>query len=476
MTRPILLRFRAVATALVFVGLVYRPAVAGDTAGNTADLIGSLLPTVVNVSVRKSEPAEPASPMMASASQPPASTGETIRGFVASGFVIDSSGLIVTNFHVVENAFEITIIFSDGSRLPAKFQAGSRLADLALVKVSAGKPLPAAHWGNSDNLHVGDQVFAAGNPFGLGLSVSAGIVSALNRNIMDSPYDDFIQTDATINHGNSGGPLFDMQGGVVGVDSDIISPSQGSVGIGFAIPASNARFVIERLKDYGWLRPGWIGVKVQQVTPEIAGGLGMAEPEGSIVAWVMHDGPAGKAGLAVGDVILSFDDKEPSDERALLRSIAETPAGDSITLSVRRGGMSHDVAVKTEEWPRNQWDARDAPQLVNQPRIVIPRDLGLSLAALNNGRRQQLGVMGDQKAVLITNVLPDSYPAKHGVAAGDLILQIQDTPVGKPEEVQSGIDAARAANRNFVLMLVSSKSSPMPGPKWVALQLKDNAD
>ena len=170
-------------------------------------------------------------------------------------------------------------------------------------------------------------MFAAGNPFGIGLSVSSGIVSALNRDIMDSPYDDFIQTDAPINHGNSGGPLFDMQGNVIGVDSDIYSPTQGSVGVGFAIPANSARFVVERLKVYGWVRPGWIGVKVQQVTPEIAGGLGMTEPKGSIVAWVMHDGPAGKAGLAVGDVILSFDGKAPSDERALLRNIATTPAG-----------------------------------------------------------------------------------------------------------------------------------------------------
>jgi serine protease Do len=471
-------RVRAVGTAAVITLVVCVPlcrsADAEQTGASKADLVGSLLPTVVNISVQKSEPTEPVSPMMASASKLPAAAGETIKGFVASGFVIDPSGLIVTNFHVVENAFEITVTFSDGNRLPAKVQAASRLSDLALLKVATITPMPAAHWGNSDDVRVGDQVFAAGNPFGLGLSVSAGIVSALNRNIMDSPYDDFIQTDAPINHGNSGGPMFDMQGNVIGVDSDIVSPTQGSVGVGFAIPANNARSVIERLKNYGWLRPGWIGVKVQQVTPEIAGGLGMAEPQGSIVAWIMHDGPADKAGLVVGDVILRIDGKQPSDERAQLRAIAATSAGDRITIAGRRGGAIRDVAVETKEWPHNQLDARDAPRLVQQPKIVISRNLGLSLAALTDGRRHQLGIVDGRKAVVVTNVQANSDPAAHGLSAGDLILQVQDKPVDMPAEVQSDIDAARAANRDFILMLISSKTSPTPGPEWISLRLKAN--
>ena len=253
------------------------PALADDTGANKSELIRSLLPTVVNISVRKDEVTSPVA-AAAGATMPTADASPTIKTYVGSGFVIDPSGLIVTNYHVVEGAFEVTVMFSDGTRLPGKTINASRLADVALVKVETDHPLAAAHWGNSDLLQVGDQVFAAGNPFGLGLSVSAGIVSALNRDIQNSPYDDLIQTDATINHGNSGGPLFDMQGNVIGVDSTIISPTTGSVGLGFAIPSNSARFVVDQLRTYGWVHPGWIGVKVQQVTREIADAMGMARP------------------------------------------------------------------------------------------------------------------------------------------------------------------------------------------------------
>src|SRR6202012_5935461 len=209
---------------------------------------------------RKDEPVAPGG-NVAGASMPLADAGPNIKSYVGSGFVIDPSGLIVTNYHVVANAFEITIVFFDGTRLPASTWRASRLADLAILKVEAGHPLLAAQWGNSDTLQVGDQVFAAGNPFGVGLSLSSGIVSALNRDLKNSPYDSLIQTDAPINHGNSGGPLFNMQGEVIGVDSTILSPSAGSVGLGFAIPASSAHFVLDQLRTYGWVHPSWIGVK-----------------------------------------------------------------------------------------------------------------------------------------------------------------------------------------------------------------------
>ena len=269
--------FAAAAVIAVMGAATMAPARADDLGANKSELIRSLLPTVVNISVRKEEAATPNPGMVANANTPTGDAASTIKSYVGSGFVIDPSGLIVTNYHVVEGAFEVTVMFSDGTRRAGKVNSASRLADLALVKVEADQPLPAAHWGNSDMLHVGDQVFAAGNPFGIGLSVSAGIVSGLNRDIQDLPYDDFIQTDATINHGNSGGPLFDMQGNVVGVNSTIISPTAGSVGLGFAIPAASARFVVDQLRTYGWVRPGWIGVKVQTVTPEIAEAVGMQQ-------------------------------------------------------------------------------------------------------------------------------------------------------------------------------------------------------
>jgi serine protease Do len=448
---------------------------AEELSADKSQLIRSLLPTVVNITVRKQEPANNA-PADASAGTSGSDSGTTIKTFVGSGFVIDPSGQIVTNYHVIENAFEITVIFSNGERLPGRVLSASRLADLALVKVDADHPLPAAHWGNSDLLQVGDQVFAAGNPFGIGLSVSAGIVSAVNRDIHDTPYDDYIQTDATINHGNSGGPLFDMQGDVVGVDSTIISPTTGSSGLGFAIPANSAHFVIDQLRAYGWVRPGWIGIKVQTVTTEIADALGLAQPQGAIVSWVLPDAPAAKAGLAIGDIIERYNGSVPSDERALLRDITHTPVGDTITLTVRRGAEERDVLISVEAWPRNQWEARDAPQLIKAPKIIIPHDLGLSLSAIDAGEKTKLGLENGLNGVLVKGIASDSDPELRGMQAGDVILRVQDDPVATPAEVQSGIDAARAARRDFVLMLVLPKVRTVLGPKWVVLRLNTSMD
>jgi serine protease Do len=450
-----------------------RSAGAEDLGANRPDLIRAVLPTVVNISVKKQDPAPPATPVSTPAnSKTPVSTaGPEIKSFVGSGFVIDPSGIIVTNYHVVEDAFSIMVTFSDGSTLPGKTLSASRTADLALVEVKPDHPLPAAHWGDSDKLQVGDQVFAAGNPFGLGLSVSAGIVSALNRDIQNSPYDDLIQTDATINHGNSGGPLFDMQGNVVGVDSALISPTRGSVGLGFAVPASSARFVLDRLRTYGWVRPGWIGVKVQQVTPDIAEATGMMQPQGAIVAWVLPDGPAQKAGLAVGDVILRFNGNPPSDERALLRSILRTQVGDTVVLSVRRAGAEQELPVVVGEWPRDQWDKRDAPMQAKRPKIVIPPDLGLSLAPVAKNQRGGLGLEDGLDGVMVTGVAANSDAAQRGMTSGDVILRVQDKTVATPAEVQAGIDAAKAAKRDHVLMLILPKVRDVPGPKWVALDV-----
>ena len=475
--------FLAAAAIMVMIALTaavpaVSPARADDIGANKADLIRGLLPTVVNISVRKDEPANPApattteadSATGATATSP--DTGSTIKSYVGSGFVIDPSGLIVTNYHVVEDAFEVTVTFSDGTRLAGATLSASRTADLAIVKVQADHPLPAAHWGDSDRLQVGDQVFAAGDPFGIGLSVSAGIVSGLNRDIQNSPYDDLIQTDATINHGNSGGPLFDMQGNVVGVNSTIISPTAGSVGIGFAIPATSAHFVVDQLLKYGWVHPGWIGVKLQLVTPEIADAIGMARAQGSIVSWVLPNGPAKKAGLAIGDVILRYNGTAPSDDRALLRDIAHTPAGDTITLAVRHDGAEHDVPVVAEAWPRNQWEAMDAPAKVQRPKIIVPPDLGLTMSALSPEDKEKLvAKTGGPDGVLVMSVAPNSDSGNRGLSSGDVILRVQDKPVTTPDEVRSGIAAVRAEKRDYVLMLILPKKSDTPGPKWVALQL-----
>ena len=463
---------RAMILAFLAVCLV-RGAAAEEVGFNRPDLIPMVLPTVVAISVKKQEsaPTPSSGGTMVSGKAPTATASPTIRGYVGSGFVIDPAGLVVTNYHVVQDAFDIMVMFSDGSTLPGKMLSASRTADLALVEVKPDHPLTAAHWGDSDKLQVGDQVFAAGNPFGLGLSVSAGIVSALNRDIQNSPYDDLIQTDATINHGNSGGPLFDMQGNVVGVDSTIISPTTGSVGLGFAIPSSSARFVLDRLRTYGWVRPGWIGVKVQQVTSDIADAMGMTDPRGAIVAWVLPEGPAQKAGLAVGDVVLRFNGHTPSDERALLRDIVRTPVGERVTLSLRRGGSERDVPVVVEEWPRDQWDKRDAPMVAKRPKMTIPQDLGLTLVPVPKAQRAGLGLEDGLDGVLVSGVAANTDAAQRGMAGGDVILRVQDKTVATPAEVQAGIDAARAAKRDHVLMLVLPKVRDVPGPKWVALDV-----
>jgi serine protease Do len=444
---------------------------AADVDPAKGDLIKSLLPTVVNITTSKVEPVSPP-PALFSAQAPVKANGPTtIKDYVGSGFIIDPSGLIVTNYHVVEDAFKIFVTLSDGTRLQGKTLSASRLADIALVKIDAGHPLVAAHWADSDMVQVGDQVFAAGNPFGIGLSVSAGIVSGLNRDIQNSPYDDLIQTDATINHGNSGGPLFNMKGQVVGVNSAIISPTLGSVGLGFAIPSRSAEFVINRLQTYGWIRPAWIGVKLQVVTPDMAQALGMTQGQGSILSWVRPEGPAAKAGLLVGDVILTFNGLPPTDDRALLRGIAQTDVGKTVTLGIYRAGKRLDIPVVTGEWPRNQWEALDAPVKTVRPKIAIPADLGLTLAPLSDAERSKLALSMFKEGVMISAVLPDSDAARRGLKAGDVVMRVQDKPVFTKADVLAALDADRAAKRHYALLLIWPQVRPVPGPKYYALQV-----
>ncbi len=431
------------------------------------DLFRSLLPTVVNITARGQMEA-PAGVMVASSDAPPPGQIKTVVG---SGFVIDPSGIVATNWHVVAGASEIIVNFSDGSSTPATVLSATRVGDIALLKVAVGHKLPAARWGDSDKVQIGDPVVAIGNPLGLGMSVSSGIVSALNRNIMETPYDNFIQTDAAINHGNSGGPLFNMHGEVIGIDTAIVSPTTGSAGLGFAIPASDAQFVIGRMLKYGWVRPSWLGMIVQQVTPDMARALGMARPEGSIVAAAVPDGPAAKAGVQVGDVVLRFGDKTPSDERALLRMIAETPQGQTSSLAIWRAGQERVLPVIVREWPRQQWDKYDMVAKAAPIRWTLPADFGLSLADLSDKTRAHYGLDVQQTGVLITGVAADTDAAEHGLVAGDVILRVQDAPVGSSSEVQARLDAAREAKHSFALLLVLSKAQTRPGARWIPLRV-----
>jgi serine protease Do len=463
------------AVLLGVIALVCAGAARADEVGaDRSETIRRLLPSVVSISVKKFQIVTAGTSAQSSASAT-ADPGSSIKYYVGSGFVIDASGLILTNYHVVEDAFEVSVKFLDGTTLEGNTLHASRVADLAIIRVQADRPLAATRWGNSDALQVGDQVFVMGNPFGVGLSVSGGIVSALNRNLQDTPYDDYIQTDAAINHGNSGGPLFDLHGDVVGVNSELISPTKGFVGLGFAIPAGTARFVVDQLQTYGWDRPSWVGLKVQLLTPELANAAGIEPAGGSLVSWVIPGGPANKAGLEIGDVIVRFDNGAPSDDRSLLRDIARTPAGTAIDLIVRRNGVERTLPMVTEVWPRNQWEARDAPVPVQQPHIAMPPGLGLALSPIEAAARSKLGVPdGWDAGVLVSSVEAYTDAARQGLAAGDIILRVQDRTVAAPADVQSGIDTVRGLKRQFVQMLVLPKVRTAPGPRWYALQVADS--
>jgi serine protease Do len=421
---------------------------------------GKLIPSVVSINVVK-DAKQPGPAVNASGSG-----GQTQHTF-GTGFVIDPTGVIATNSHVVQDAYRIDVSFADGTTVPAHLLKATRLIDVALIKIDVGHPLPALHWGDSDTLQVGDPVFVVGNALGVGISVSGGIVSGLNRNIMDSPYDDYIQTDAAINHGNSGGPLFNKNGEVIGINTALLSATSSWSGLGFAIPARNAQLVIERLMNYGWLRPGWVGMKIQQVTPEMALALGMKQAEGSIVTAVTPGGPAAEADLRPGDVIMHLGTTTPHDERALLRAIATSPIGENITLGLWRNGKEQSLALAVKEWPRSQWEMVDAPVSMPAPHHHVAPDLGIAVAPSNDTSKVQGGV-------LVTSVAPGSDAADHGLAVGDIIVRVQDRTVATADQVADALAATREAKREFVLVLVQPKSGEKTGIAWMTLRLGDD--
>ncbi len=468
------------AMLLLMVGLslgFIRPAPghAQDMQYNQATLIRSLLPTVVNI-IAHANAIPPETNLAASAQ----TRSFQLKSSAGSGFIVDPSGVIVTNWHVLDQAYEIFVTFSDGSRVPAKVLNAARILDIALLKVDVGaRKLPAITWGDSSKMQIGDPVLAIGNPLGIGQSVTGGIVSALNRNIMDTPYDDFIQTDAPINHGNSGGPLFNLQGEVIGINTALISPTAGSAGLGFAIPSNVAHAVITRLQTYGWTRPAFLGVKVQQVTPEMAEAVGMVEPHGSIVAWVTQGGPADKAGIQVGDIILSFADEVPTDERDLLRKIAGSVPGREVPITVIRDGATVSLPVTLGEWPRMAWEERDAPTMVAPPHWNVPPDLGVQVTELTEKLAAENEIPPHPpgtKAVLVQGVAQDAEAARSGISVGDLILRFGKTEIGSQTDWTQAIAAARADGKSYALVLLlpkvaSDSDMKLKAPKWVPVRI-----
>jgi serine protease Do len=452
------------------------PALARPAPYSFADLAAKLLPTVVNIATSQTLKAPPPQDMP---SLPPGSPLEDLfKNFMGpqanrpqhvtslgSGFIIDPSGFIVTNNHVIENADQITVTLDDGTNLPAKLIGRDVKTDLALLKVNPKKPLPATHFGDSDTARIGDWVIAIGDPFGIGSTVTAGIVSARNRDISAGPYDDFIQTDAPINRGNSGGPLFDMDGNVVGINSQIFSPSGGSVGIGFSIPSNLAKDVVAQLRQFGVARRGWIGVAIQSVTDDVAEAMHLSSTQGALVSNVTPDGPAAKAGVAKGDLVTGFDGKPINDSRTLPRIVADTPIGKTVSVDVLRGGRkeSFKVAVaKLDEGgaPDKPGKAPSAPVPPKPGSNAAPpgsklSQLGLSLAPLDGAARAKFKVPGNVQGVVVSDVSDGSPAADKNFRPGDVIVEVQNQKVSNPGDVESKINADVKAGRKVELMLVN---------------------
>lgn len=475
---------RAATAALVAGGMLVWSGVgfADSLPGSFADLAENVSPAVVNITASRtaSEPQErqpgfrgpmpfpEGSPLDEFFRQFEDRFGDMFRGpspqqerrgprsGVGSGFIVDAEGYVVTNNHVIDGADDIRIRLSDGRDLPAELVGTDPQTDVALLRVETEEALPTVGWGDSDAVRVGDWVLAVGNPFGLGGTVTAGIVSARGRDIQAGPYDDFIQTDAAINRGNSGGPMFNLEGEVIGINTAIFSPSGGSIGIGFAIPSNLARDVVEQLRDGGQVERGWLGVRIQEVTPELAEGLGLDEPLGALVASVQPDSPAAQAGLRARDVITTFDGREVERMRDLPRLVASVRAGSTVEVELWRDGERQSLEVTIDRQTPERMAAL-AGQSDSQPEVAEqPSErLGARLSSLGERERERFGIEGDRVGVVIAELDPAGRGASQGLQVGDVIEEVDGAPVTEPGEVDGRLAEAQEQGRKAVVLLLN---------------------
>jgi len=389
---------------------------------------------------------------------------------LGSGFIIDPSGIVVTNNHVIAEADEITVILNDGTRLKADLIGKDQKTDLALLRVKPDKPLKAVKFGDSEKLRLGEWVIAIGNPFSLGGSVTAGIVSARNRDINSGPYDNYIQTDASINRGNSGGPLFNLDGEVVGINTAIISPSGGSIGIGFAVPAKTAVPVIDQLRQFGETRRGWLGVRIQQVTDEIADSLNIKPPRGALVAGVDDKGPAKPAGIEPGDVIVKFDGKDIKEMRDLPRVVADTPVGKQTPVVVIHKGKEETKTVTLGRLEDGEKLAAAEPKNGGVPdQSVVKKTLGIELADMSGDLRKRYKIKDTVNGVVITGVDASSPAVDKRLSPGDVIVEIAQEAVANTDDFQAKVDKLKKDGRKSALLLIAGADGEL---RFVAVSLQ----
>ena len=466
-----LLMIKKISILITFAFLFCSVSLADSYPPDFSELSSRLSPAVVSIStIMSSDPTAPGAPKF-----PPGSPFEDFfndffekRGekrsprerkpkqAMGSGFIIDSSGLIVTNNHVIENATSINVILTDNRTFTAKLIGKDKKTDLALLKIDTKDALPFVKWGDSDTAKVGNWVLAIGNPFGLVNTVTAGIISARGRDISAGPFDDFIQTDASINRGNSGGPLFNLDGEVIGINTAIFSPTGGSVGIGFSVPSSLAKGVIFQLKKYGKTRRGWLGVRIQTVTDDIAASLGMDKASGALISGVMPDGPAKLSGVKAGDIVLNFDGKIVEDMKSLPRIVAETEIDKPVTVEVWRNGRLMKLQVIVGEMVEDK-KVSEAPLQTNEVVTKEVLELGLLLSNITEDMRSKFGIPEDITGVLVVNVKSETDASVKGILPGDIIIEISQNKVFTPNDVAMRVSEEINAERDFALMLINRK-------------------